>query len=38
MPNMIYDYETDNQDNDFNAMFIDPMGVLNRIMGEYRVR
>lgn len=35
--NLIYDYEIDNQDNDF-ATFIDPMGVLNRIMGEYRVR
>lgn len=38
MPNdLIYDYEIDNQDNDFGT-FIDPMGLLNRIMGEYRVR
>lgn len=38
MPNdLIYDYEVDNQDNDFST-FIDPMGLLNRIMGEYRVR
>ena len=35
--NLIYDYEIDNQDNEFST-FIDPMGVLNRIMGEYRVR
>ena len=38
MPNdLIYDYEIDNQDNDFGT-FIDPMGLLNRIMSEYRVR
>ena len=38
MPNdFIYDYEIDNQDNDLST-FIDPMGLLNRIMGEYRVR
>lgn len=35
--NLIYDYEIDNQDNDFST-FIDPMGLLNHIMGEYRVR
>lgn len=35
--NLIYDYEIDNQDNEFST-FIDPMGVLNRMMSEYRIR